>query len=136
MGRTSWPAAPWRTAMRSARRSLPWSERRIAVYASQALLAVAIFLAWEGVVQAGWASPSKFGQPSKIWFHFRESAWNGELWRHLRVTLYEELAGFTIGMVGGTSIGLGLWWSRTLARILEPFVVVFNGIPKIAWPHR
>lgn len=83
-------------------------------------------------MQAGWASPSKFGQPSQIWHHFRESAGSGELWRHLRVTLYEELAGFTLGMVSGTSIGLGLWWSRTLARVLEPFVVVFNGIPKIA----
>src|SRR3546814_13015062 len=35
-------------------------------------------------------------------------------------------------MGGGTAIGLGLWWSRRLSRILEPFAIVFNGIPKIA----
>lgn len=107
-------------------------ERRGTVSVSQALLVLAIFLLWEGVVQAGWASQRKFGQPSHIWFHFRESLSSGELWRHLKITLYEEVMGFVLGTVGGTAIGLSLWWSRTLARILEPFVVIFNGIPKIA----
>ncbi len=29
-------------------------------------------------------------------------------------------------------VGWALWWSRSLSRVLEPFAVVFNGIPKIA----
>jgi NitT/TauT family transport system permease protein len=67
-----------------------------------------------------------------MWRHFLLSAKSGELWRHLKVTLYEQILGFAIGMGGGVAIGLGLWWSRTLSRILEPFAVIFNGIPKIA----
>src|SRR3546814_5372579 len=72
------------------------------------------------------------GPPSRIWAFVVQSLASGELLAHLKVTLYEEILGFALGMGGGTAIGLGLWWSRRLSRILEPFAIVFNGIPKIA----
>jgi NitT/TauT family transport system permease protein len=95
-------------------------------------LVALVVVGWEGAVRVGWLSTIKFGQPSRIWFYFLEAVSRGDLWAHLRVTLYEELFGFVLGMLGGSAVGLGLWWSRTLARILEPFIVMFNGIPKIA----
>jgi len=110
----------------------PFFERPAVVYAGQTLLLVAVFALWEGAVVAGWIDSNKGGQPSEMWRFFVLSAASGELWLHLKITLYEEVVGFAIGMGGGTVIGLGLWWSRTLSRILEPFAVIFNGIPKIA----
>jgi len=110
----------------------PLAERRSAVLAGQIALLVGIFAAWEGVAAAGWINPDLGGQPSAMWHAFVASAAAGELWGHLKVTLYEEIVGFTIGTVAGVAIGLGLWWSRTASRVLEPFAVVFNGIPKIA----
>ncbi len=110
----------------------PWIERKLALYIGRALIVVLIVLAWEGSVRAGWLHPAKAGLPSDVLVLFYRSAASGELWTHLKVTLYEELIGFAIGVGGGTALGLGLWWSRRLSRIFEPFAVVFNGIPKIA----
>lgn len=110
----------------------PLTERKSVVGLSQILLLFAIFGIWEFAAVAGWMDSNRGGQPSQMWKFFVDSVASGEMWAHLKVTLYEEIVGFAIGMGGGTLVGLGLWWSRTLTRILEPFAVVFNGIPKIA----
>lgn len=110
----------------------PWIERRFALYLGRALIVILIALAWEGLVMAGWLHPAKAGRPSDVLVLFYRSTLSGELWMHLKVTLYEAFIGFAIGVGGGTALGLGLWWSRRLSRIFEPFAVVFNGIPKIA----
>ena len=110
----------------------PLAERRGAVLAGQLALLVGMFGLWEGAAAAGWFNVDLGGRPSAMWQLFVASIAAGELWAHLKVTLYEEIVGFTIGTVAGVAIGLGLWWSRTASRVLEPFAVVFNGIPKIA----
>lgn len=123
---TSAPAAPAKPTERRL------ADTRVVVYACQALLAFGVFGLWEFAVALGWLNETHVGQPSQILVLFLQAARDGTFWKHLGVTLYEELLGFGIGQVGGTVIGLGLWWSRTLSRILEPFAVVFNSIPKIA----
>ena len=110
----------------------PLAERRGAVLAGQLALLVGMFALWEGAAAAGWFNVDLGGRPSAMWQLFVASIVAGELWAHLKVTLYEEIVGFTIGTVAGVAIGLGLWWSRTASRVLEPFAVIFNGIPKIA----
>ncbi len=110
----------------------PLAERKAAVYVGQAGIVLLAVLLWEASIAAGWLNPARAGQPSQIWDLFLDAVKSGSLWANLKVTLYEELVGFAIGVGAGTLIGLGLWWSRTLSQILEPFAVAFNGIPKIA----
>ena len=37
-----------------------------------------------------------------------------------------------MGTILGTLIAILLWWSKSLARILDPYLVVLNALPKIA----
>ena len=57
---------------------------------------------------------------------------DGSLFYHIGVTLWETLAGFAIAVVLGFGIALLLWWSDTLRKVLEPYIVVLNALPKIA----
>jgi NitT/TauT family transport system permease protein len=116
----------------SAAAALVARDSRWRVAAAQILVLLLVFGLWEWAVAAGWIAAGKAGQPSRIFALFIDSVASGELSRHLYVTLYEEFLGFAIGVGGGTAVGWGLWWSRSLSRILEPFAVIFNGIPKIA----
>ena len=48
-------------------------------------------------------------------------------------TVSSTLIGFVVGTAGGAAIGLSFWWSRNIAEIFEPYVIVFNSVPKLAF---
>ena len=56
----------------------------------------------------------------------------GELFLHIGVTLYETVLGFVLGTAAGTLIAITLWWSPAINRVLDPYLVVLNALPKIA----
>ncbi|MBP5686390.1 MAG: ABC transporter permease, partial [Clostridia bacterium] len=51
---------------------------------------------------------------------------------HIGITLYETILGFLIAVAAGYVLALALWWSERLRRVLEPYIVVLNSLPKIA----
>lgn len=72
------------------------------------------------------SSPSKILSQIVILFN------NGTLFYHIGVTLNEAIIGFLIATLGGTLIAIILWWNETIRKILDPYIVVLNSLPKIA----
>lgn len=87
---------------------------------------------WELVTAMGWVDPFIMSSPSRIVTTLADLASDGSLFYHIGVTLWETLAGFAIAVVLGFAVALALWWSDTLRRVLEPYIVVLNALPKIA----
>lgn len=56
----------------------------------------------------------------------------GILFKHIWVTCYETILGFTLGTVLGTLIAILLWWSDFASKVLDPYLVVLNALPKVA----
>jgi NitT/TauT family transport system permease protein len=57
---------------------------------------------------------------------------SGELLSDTWFTLFEAILGFVIGTIVGSLLGLALWYSVFVARLVEPFIVAINSVPKIA----
>jgi NitT/TauT family transport system permease protein len=79
------------------------------------------------LIKAFWIS-----SPSEIWKQLVEWVVTGDLWVHLEVTLTETVMGFVFGAVAGVLFGLALGLNRRLAAVLDPFIVAFYSLPKIA----
>ncbi len=93
---------------------------------------IALLALWEITARLGWIDPFVFSSPVRIVSTIGRLYANGELFMHIGITLYETVAGFLLGTVLGTFIAILLWWSPTLCRILDPYLVVLNALPKIA----
>lgn len=87
---------------------------------------------WELVTACGWVDPFIMSSPSRIAATIASLYADGSLFYHIGVTLWETLAGFAIAVVLGFAVALLLWWSETLRKVLEPYIVVLNALPKIA----
>ncbi|HOB35513.1 MAG TPA: ABC transporter permease, partial [Bacillota bacterium] len=111
-------------------RSLRRKRRNIA--AARVLLLVALLLLWEVGANLGWVNPFITSQPSGIVRTIANLYRDGELFRHIGVTVYETVVGFTLGTLLGTAIAVVLWWWEGLAKVLEPYLVVLNSLPKIS----
>ncbi len=88
--------------------------------------------AWELVTALGWVDPFLMSSPSRIGTTIASLYRDGTLFYHIGVTLWETLAGFAIAVALGFSVALLLWWSERLRKVLEPYIVVINALPKIA----
>jgi NitT/TauT family transport system permease protein len=100
--------------------------------ALQILAVVSFFLLWEAAVRLEWLSAFLVGQPSGVLRNLIVSIANGSLFTDAGYTIFEAILGFAFGTVIGSVIGLTLWYSVFVARLVEPFVAAINSVPKIA----
>jgi len=95
------------------------------------LFAAAFFAAWE--LSSGRIVDQFFvSKPSAIAASWWAMLTKESLLYHLQFTIVEALAGYLIGAVAGLIFGFALARSELVYRIVEPFVVGFYGIPRIA----
>ena len=87
---------------------------------------------WEYVTSFSRQTAFMFGSPSAIAGFLGTMIADGSLARDTWVTGLETLLGFGLGNLLGTLMGLSLWYSRFLSRVVQPFVVAIGSIPIIA----
>ncbi|MBE6152136.1 MAG: ABC transporter permease [Firmicutes bacterium] len=56
----------------------------------------------------------------------------GNLFKHIWVTIYETIISFSLGTILGTIIATVLWWNKFLAKVLDPYLTILNSLPKVA----
>ena len=93
---------------------------------------VALIGLWELAARLGWIDPFITSSPSRVAATIVRLLQDGELFTHIVVTLFETVAGFLIGTAAGTLIAAAMWWSPVACRILDPYLVILNALPKIA----
>ena len=101
------------------------------VIMTQVLILVGFLVIWEYLANANIIDSFITSQPSRIFKTFTNLASN-DLLMHMRVTIYETFVGFGLGTLLGVGIAIILWWSKFLAKVAEPFLVVLNSLPKVA----
>src|SRR5262249_61406150 len=95
-----------------------------------ALLAV-VFLAWYGLTRAGLLSPFFFGEPLQVLQRLTDWFISGKIFPHLGITLLETLLAFAIGTAGGLVVGLWLALSPFASRLLDPYIIAVNSMPRV-----
>lgn len=87
---------------------------------------------WEVAAQLGWIDPFIMSSPSRAWNSLVNLSATGELWHHIWITLVETVVGFVVGTLLGILIAVIMWWSPRVTKVLEPYLVVLNSLPKVA----
>lgn len=105
---------------------------RTAVLLWRVGLLAALFAGWELAARAGAIDPFIVSSPSRMLDTFVSLWRSGDLFRHVGVSLMETVAGFLLGTILGTAAAIALWWSDFLSRVLDPYLVVLNALPKTA----
>lgn len=106
--------------------------KKFRILLAQFLLLAILLGFWELAASVGWINSFITSQPSGVIKTIISLYSSGDLFRHVGVTVFETMVGFTLGTVLGTLIAILLWWSNTLARVLDPYLVVLNSLPKVA----
>ena len=107
-------------------------------WATSAILAVQIGILvgvvglWELGARTGaidaffWSQPSAIARTLVIFFT------EGDAWTDIAFTFQSTIYGFAIGTTAGSLLGLSFWWSRNYAAIVQPYIICFESLPKLA----
>ena len=97
------------------------------------LLVFLVFLAqWEILARLKIIDSFIFSSPTMIFQTFLKMAQDQSLFVHIGITLEETLISFLLVSILGLGISVLLWACPRLAKILEPYLVVLNSLPKSA----
>ncbi len=107
-------------------------KKKVIVIAARVLILALILGIWELCAQLELIDPFITSSPSRVGLTIAELYKNGTLFYHIGITLMETLVGFAIAVVVGYAVAILLWASETVRKVLEPYIVVLNSLPKIA----
>lgn len=103
-----------------------------AIVTTQFGILVAIIAAWEIAATTGVLNAFFWSQPSAIWKTFIIFVTEGDAWTDIGFTFRSTIFGFLLGTSVGSLVGLSFWWSRNYAAIVQPYIICFESIPKLA----
>lgn len=98
---------------------------RIAVF-------ILLFAVWELFTRIGVMDPFITSSPSRMAKMLVELFQGGNIIRHSAITLYETILAFSISMIVGLGIAILLYSCEKTRKILEPYLIILNSLPKIA----
>lgn len=96
------------------------------------LLLIGVLLLWELCAGAGIINDFIFSSPVKIWRCLFSMILDGSMFLHTGITALETIISFLLVTLIGIFGAVLLWSSKTLAEILDPYLVMLNSLPKSA----
>ncbi|CAK7066957.1 ABC transporter permease [Tissierella carlieri] len=99
---------------------------------TQISILVLILCLWEIAAHFKWIDTFLTSYPSQIWRLFLNYTKQGNLFYHVGISVFETIVGFLGGTLLGMVVAVGLWWSDFWAKVLDPYLVMLNSLPKTA----
>ncbi len=99
---------------------------------TQILIFVFFIAIWEWAARYKYIDVFLTSSPNAIYNLIVKFLEDGSLIKHLYVSTMETIAGFFVGTILGLLTAIVLWWFKRLARIMDPYIVILNSLPKTA----
>lgn len=102
------------------------------VHVLRCLLLFALLFFWEMGARWGWFDPFILSSPLRVLSSLTALYAEGTLFVHILTTLFETVMGFLLGTGLGILLAVVLWWLPLFNKVMDPYLVVLNALPKIA----
>jgi NitT/TauT family transport system permease protein len=103
-----------------------------AIVAVQIGILVGAIALWQAAADLGWIDGFFWSKPSAIYDTLIKFFAEGDAWTDIGFTFRSTIFGFFLGTTCGSLLGLSFWWSRNYAAIVQPYIICFESLPKLA----
>ena len=85
-------------------------------------------IVWELLSKYNIINTFLFSSPSRI----INTLTSIELFKHIKITLYEVIISFMLSTIIGILIASIMWRYKLFSKIIDPYITIFNSLPKVA----
>ena len=107
-------------------------KQKIIIRFFKIFILVTFLLLWEICARKEILNPFLTSYPSQIFLTIFDLFKENNLLTHIWVTLYETIISFSLATIIGIVTASILWSSKTISKILDPYLTVLNSLPKIS----
>ena len=107
-------------------------KRKRIILLCQILIIVLFIFIWQLLTAIGIINSFIFSSPRKIINTIGDLYINSSLLKHIGITVYETLISFCLSSFLGILISSILWWNKYISKIVDPYLTILNGLPKVA----
>lgn len=104
---------------------------RVPLFVWQVAFGVALLVSWH-LLSGTVLDPFFFSSPGQVASYLYDYVVNGSFVSDAWFTLRAALIGYVIGSIAGLVLGFAIAEARTVARVLNPYILAVYGIPRIA----
>lgn len=104
-----------------------------AVKATQTGFLIFLIIIWEIAAKFEWIDPFIMSSPSRVFKTLVSLNSSNQLWNNVGVTAWETVVGFLFGTILGIAFAVVIWWSNFIFKVSDPYLVVLNALPKVAF---
>lgn len=126
------PAAAARPPKRARRLPVQKDWPLWAIIAVQIGILVGAIALWQAAADNGWIDGFFWSKPSAIYATLIKFFTEGDAFIDIGFTFRSTIFGFFLGTTIGSLLGLSFWWSRNYAAIVQPYLICFESLPKLA----
>ena len=105
---------------------------KLLIVVCQILIATTFIFLWELAAKMNWINTFTSSSPTNVVNTLINLYNTNNLFNHIRVTVSEVLITFALAGIIGFVVASILWWNKTLAKIIEPYLTIINSLPKVA----
>ncbi|MCM1370829.1 MAG: ABC transporter permease [Clostridium sp.] len=98
----------------------------------QVSIFILFIVIWQLLSNFGLINTFIFSSPKKVIECLIDLHVRGNLYNHILITVWETTISFVLGTFIGLFIATLMWWNKTFARIIDPYLTVLNSLPKVA----
>lgn len=106
--------------------------KKLFIFFWQVIIFISFISIWEILAELKIIDSFLVSSPTAILSLFFEYAINNTLWSHIRISVIETILGLIIGTLLGFLIATILYLFPILSKILDPYLIVLNALPKTA----
>ncbi len=107
-------------------------KKKRVIFITQISILIVFFVVWELLARLNVIDTFLTSYPSQMWKMFLKLSVDGSLFKHIGISVFETIVGFVLGTIFGTLVAILLWWSDFISKVLDPYMVILNALPKTA----
>lgn len=104
----------------------------ILIVSIQILIIISFLFLWEYGARKELIDSFITSSPTEIIETIINLIKSNNLFNHITITIIETVISFVLGTLIGIIIASILWYYKTLAKVVDPFLTLINSLPKIA----
>lgn len=108
------------------------SRNKIVVAVLRLFVISAFLIGWEMLAHFKVINTFLFSSPSGVINTTIGLISDGELFKHIGITIYEVLISFFTSSIIGLFVSTLLWTNLTVAKVVDPYLTILNSLPKVA----